>query len=68
MVNGAILNNNKSLLLFGETIKTITAIKKQATTFLYDECTICGLFEKVVNIEKTKNKATAVYIESAAFS
>ena len=53
------LNNNKSLLLFGERIKTKRAMKKQATTFLYEVCTICGLSDKVVNIETTKNKTTA---------
>lgn len=62
------LNNSKSLLLFGETIKTKAAIKKQATIFLYEECTICGLFDNVVNIENTKKSATATYIESAPFS
>jgi hypothetical protein len=40
MVKGVMLKSNKSLLLLGERIKTKTAIKKQATTFLYDVCTI----------------------------
>ncbi|GGF26321.1 hypothetical protein GCM10011518_39640 [Flavobacterium limi] len=59
IVKGVMLNNNKSLLLFAERRKTNTAIKKHATTFLYEVCTICGLFDKVVTIETTKNKTTA---------
>lgn len=59
MVKGVILNNNKSLLFSGEKMKTNIAIKKQATTFLYEVCTICGLFDKVDSIETTKNKTTA---------
>ena len=58
MAKGAVVNNNKSLLLFAERTKTITPIKKEATIFLYDVCSIEGRCDSVMNIEKTKNKAT----------
>jgi hypothetical protein len=58
IAKGAVVNNNKSLLLFAESTKTKTPIKKEATIFLYDNCSIDGRWDKVMNIEKTKNNAT----------
>jgi thioredoxin-related protein len=55
---GAKVKTNKSLLLFDEIKKIITPIKKEAIIFLNEVCNNCGRFERVKNMETTKNKAT----------
>ena len=58
MANGAIVNANKSLLLFEETTKITIPIKKEPLIFLYEAFNTKGLLGNDANIEITKNKAT----------
>jgi hypothetical protein len=58
IAKGAIVKISKSLLLFEDTKKINTPMKKEATIFLNAECSTKGLFDNVQNIEMTKNKAT----------
>lgn len=58
MAKGAMVKISKSLLLFEETKKINTPMKKEAMIFLNDECSTKGLLDNVANIEMTKNNAT----------
>ena len=57
IANGAIVNTNKSLLLFTDNTKTNKPIKKEIITFLKEESKIKGLLEREETIDITKNKA-----------
>jgi hypothetical protein len=56
IARGAIVNISKSLLLFEETKKINTPIKKRKIIFLNDACVTIGRLDSVANIEITKTR------------